>query len=157
MARMFAYLAFVAALSNVPNAKYLAHLAHQIQKQGFIRCSKSQKLCHIATIPSQIWDSTDNNGKMGYYYFIAFFSLVFHIYLSLRWLSLISSLSITLYLFPLLLAQESCSRSLARKLPPVLPVLTASFSTTRCRSHHLMLRFWLIWWVLGLLLSFDLG
>ena len=133
---MFAYLASVAALLNVPNAKYLAH---QTQKQGFIRCSKSQKLCHITTVPSQIWDSTDNNGKMGYYYFIAFFSLLFHRYLSLRWLYLISSLSITFYLFPLLPAQESCSRSLLRKLPPIspphFPILTVGLAS----PHHLIL------------------
>ena len=74
----------------------------------------------------------DNNCKIKYYYFIAFFSLFFHRYLSLCRLYLISSLSISLYLFPLLLAQESCSRSLSiphRNLAP-------SFSTTR----HLMLQ-----------------
>ena len=125
---------------NVPNAKYLAHLPHQTQKRSFIRCSKSKKLCHIATVPSQIlWDNMDNNGKMGYYYFIVFFSLLFHRYLSLRRLSLISSLSVTPYLFPLLSAQESCSRSLLRKLPPIssphFPVLTSP----RCWSRHLIL------------------
>ena len=78
----------------------------------------------------------DNNCKIKYYYFIAFFSLFFHRYLSLHRLYLISSLSITLYLFPLLLAQESCSRSLSiprRNLAP-------SFSTTHRRSRRLMLQ-----------------
>ena len=45
--------------------------------------------------------------------FIAFFSLLFHRYLSLHRLYLISFLSVTLYLFHLVLAQESCSRSLS--------------------------------------------
>ena len=84
-----------------------------------------------------------NNGKMGYYYFIAFFSLLFRRYLSLRQLYLISYLSVTPYLFPLLPAQESFSRSLSRKLPPIspphFPVLAADLTSPRRWSHRLIL------------------
>ena len=144
-------------MCQMPNIWHIWHTKHK----NFIRCFKSKKLCHIATVLSQIWDGTDNSGKMGYYYFIAFFSLLFHRYLSLRRLYLISSLSVTLYLFPLLLAQESCLRSLSRKIsslsPPHLPILTANLASPHRWSRHPMLWFWLIWWVLGLWLGFDLG
>ena len=36
--------ALSSALSNVPNAKYLAHLTHQSQKSSLISSSKSQKI-----------------------------------------------------------------------------------------------------------------
>ena len=52
--------ASVATLSNVPNVKYLTYLTHKTRKRNFIRCSKSQKLCHIATVLSHAtmakWD-----------------------------------------------------------------------------------------------------
>ena len=44
---------------NVPNAKYLAHLAHQTQKWCFMRCAKSQKLYNMATVSLQICNDTD--------------------------------------------------------------------------------------------------
>ena len=87
---------------------------------------------------------------MGYYYFIAFLSLLFHIYISLRWLYLISSLSVTLFSLP----SSPCSRKLLKiTLKKVAADLAASLSSPRRRSRRLMLQFWLIWWVLG----FDLG
>ena len=36
---------------NVPNAKYLAHLAHQTQKIPFIRCSKCYNFCNMLQYP----------------------------------------------------------------------------------------------------------
>ena len=57
------------------------------------------------------------------------------LFVTLR-LYLISSLSITLYLFPLLLAQESCSRSLSRPRCD----LAALFFTTCHQSHCLILQ-----------------
>ena len=56
---------------------------------------------------------------------------------------LLSSLFVTLYLFPLLPAQESYSRSLLRKLPPIspphFPVLVADLASPRRWSRHLIL------------------
>ena len=46
--------ALSSALSNVPNAKYLAHLTHQIQKQTLMRCAKCLKIMRHATVRSQI-------------------------------------------------------------------------------------------------------
>ena len=40
----FLLRALSSALSNVPNAKYLAHLTHQSQKPSLISSSKSQKI-----------------------------------------------------------------------------------------------------------------
>ena len=65
----------------MPNAKYLAHLAHQTQKQSFIRCSKSQKLCNTATVPSQIWDDTNRNGINFYIFLFSFLSPLFSLFL----------------------------------------------------------------------------
>ena len=98
---------------NVPNAKYLAHLAHQTQKWSIIKCSKSQKLCHIAIVPSQIWDGTDNNCKIKYYYFIAFFSLLFHRYLSLSLSTLSRFFSTTRHRSRYLMLQTSSPTSTA--------------------------------------------
>ena len=93
--------------------------------------------------------------------FYCIFLSPLHRYLSLHRLYLISSLFVTFYLFPLLLAQESCLRSLSRKLSPIslpyLPILTANLASPHRWSRRLMLWFWLIWWVLGLWLGFDLG
>ena len=68
--------ALSSSLSNVPNAKYLAHLAHQSQKWSLISSSKSQKIWDMATVPSQIWDGTDINTKHCLAYLIRFFSLL---------------------------------------------------------------------------------
>ena len=46
--------AFSIALSNVPNAKYLAHLAHQTQKRTLIKCAKCLKILRHAIVRSQI-------------------------------------------------------------------------------------------------------
>ena len=101
----------------------------------------------ISKIMSHCYSTVScNNGKMGYYYFIAFFSLLFHRYLSLRQLYLISSLSVTLYLFPLLPAQESCSRSLSRKLPLISLVLAADLAAL-CSSFGWFGGFWVCDWV----------
>ena len=61
------------ALSNVPNAKYLAHLAHQSQNPSLISSSKSQKIWDMAIVSSQIWDGTDINAKHCLAYLIRFF------------------------------------------------------------------------------------
>ena len=74
--------AFLSDVSNVPNAKYLVHLTHQTQKQALTSHSKSQKIWHISTVPSQIWDGTDNNAKHCLAYLIRFFSLLHHSSLS---------------------------------------------------------------------------
>ena len=105
-----------ASVAGVPYAKFLAFSAPNPK----IWASWSVPYAKNFGTPLQyIWDGTDNNCKIKYYYFITFFSLLFHIYLSpssfsvtLR-LYLISSLSVTLYLFPLLPVQESWSRSLS--------------------------------------------
>ena len=73
---LFVLRALSSALSNVPNAKYLAHLAHQSQKPSLISSSKSQKIWDMATVPSQIWDGTDINAKHCLAYLIRFFSLL---------------------------------------------------------------------------------
>ena len=101
----------------------------------------------ISKIMSHYYSTVScNNGKMGYYYIIAFFSLLFHKYLSLCQLYLISSLSVTLYLFLLLPAQESCSRSLSRKLLPILLVLAADLAAS-CSSFGWFGGFWVCDWV----------
>ena len=70
---------------NVPNAKFLAHLAHQTQKRSFIRCSKWQKLYHIWTVPLQICNGMEKCCKN----FIILYSL-FSL-LSLHFLSFLLS------------------------------------------------------------------
>ena len=84
--------ALSSVLSNVPNVKYLVHLAHQSQKLSLISPSKSQKIWDMATVPSQIWDSTDINAKHYLVYLIRFFSLL----LSNASLALSSSTSLAL-------------------------------------------------------------
>ena len=74
--------AFLSGVPNVPNAKYLAHLTHQTQKQALISRSKSQKIWNMSTVPSQIWDGTDNNAITVWLYVIRFFSLLHHLSLS---------------------------------------------------------------------------
>ena len=74
--------AFLSGVPNVPNAKYLAHLTHQTQKQALISRSKSQKIWNMSIVPSQIWDGTDNNAITVCLYLICFFSLQHHFSLS---------------------------------------------------------------------------
>ena len=62
--------ALSSALSNVPNAKYLAHLAHQTQKQTLIRCAKYAKIMKHATVRSHFWERTDENAISIYSFFI---------------------------------------------------------------------------------------
>ena len=71
---MLVLRASIAAMPNVPNAKYLAHLAHQTQKTPFIRCSKSYYFCHMWTVPSQICHCTDSCGISFYYFLFHFLS-----------------------------------------------------------------------------------
>ena len=47
-------IALPSGVPNVSNAKYLAHLTHQTQKQALISRSKSQKIWNMSTVPSQI-------------------------------------------------------------------------------------------------------
>ena len=58
------------ALSNVPNVKYLAHLAHQTQKQTLIRCAKCAKIIEHAIVRSHFWKRTDPNAIFVYCFFI---------------------------------------------------------------------------------------
>ena len=44
--------ALSSGLSNVPNAKYLAHLTHQTQKQVLIRYAKCAKIIEHTTVRS---------------------------------------------------------------------------------------------------------
>ena len=81
-------------------------------------------------ILSQVWDGTDNNGKMEYYYFIAFFSLLFHRYLSPSTLSYFFSLCHSLSL-----PSPPCSRKLLKiTLKKVATDLAASLSSPCHRS-----------------------
>ena len=86
-------------LLDVPNLKNYATLLQYHLKYEMVRTTMAK------------WDTI----------ILLRFSLSSSIYISLRQLYLISSLSVTLYLFPLLPAQESCSRSLSRKLPLISP------------------------------------
>ena len=54
--------ALSSGLSNVPNAKYLAHLTHQTPKTLFIRCSKCHNFCNIWIVSLHICHYTDGNG-----------------------------------------------------------------------------------------------
>ena len=111
---------------------------------SLMRCAICQKFWHITTVPSQIWDGTDNNCKIKHYYFVAFFSLLFHRYLSL---SLSDSIS---FLLSLSLSISSLS-SLLKKVAqdhflvlatislPHFPVLTADLANPRRWSHCLIL------------------
>ena len=87
------------ALSNVPNLKDYVTLLQYRLKYETVRTTMAK------------WDII----------ILLHLSLSSSIDISLRQLYLISSLSVTLYLFPLLPAQESCSRSLSRKLPLISP------------------------------------
>ena len=108
------------------------------QKQSTMRCSKSQKICHTATVRSQIWDGTDNNCKNKYYYFITFFSLLFHKYLSLRLLSLSFSNSIS-FLLSLSLSISSLSSLLKKVAQDHSLVLAVDLSSPRHRSLQSLL------------------
>ena len=62
--------ALSSALSNVPNVKYLAHLARQTQKRTFIRCAKCAKIIEHATLRSHFWKRMDPNAISIYCFFI---------------------------------------------------------------------------------------
>ena len=62
--------AFSSALLNVPNAKYLAHLAHQTQKWTLIKCTKCAKIMEHATVRSHFLECTDENAISIYCFFI---------------------------------------------------------------------------------------
>ena len=96
------------ALLDVPNLKNYATLLQYRLKYKTVRTAMAK------------WDII----------ILLHFSLSSSIDISLRQLYLISSLSVTLYLFPLLLAQESCSRSLSSPRHD----LAASYSSPR-RPH----------------------
>ena len=53
--------AFIADVSNMPNVKYLTHLAHQTQKRSFIRCVKYVKFLQHVTVPLHFWHGTNLN------------------------------------------------------------------------------------------------
>ena len=109
--------ALSSGLSNVPNAKYLAHLTHQTQKQTLIRYAKFAKIIEHATVRSHFWERMDENVISIYCFFI---------HLSLSSLITFSLLSPSLFISSLsiLPAQDLsylCSRSLAaspRRQPP---------------------------------------
>ena len=62
--------ALSSTLSNVPNAKYLAHLAHQTQKQTLIKCAKYAKIMEHAIVRSHFWEHTNENAISIYSFFI---------------------------------------------------------------------------------------
>ena len=102
--------AFSLALSNVSNVKYLAHLIHQTQKWTSIRCAKCLKILKHATVSNM--KAYRHKCHFGLIFFYSLFSLFSHHFI------LFSSLSITLYLFPL---SPPYSRSLTaspRHQPP---------------------------------------
>ena len=114
---------------GTPNTKMKLYQMFQISKI----------MPHCYSTVSNIMRQYGQQWQNGILLFFVFFSLLFHRYLSLRRLSLISSLSVTLYLFPLLSAQESCSRSLSRKLLPISPPHFPVLTSPRCWSRHLIL------------------
>ena len=111
--------ALSSGLSNVPNAKYLAHLTHQTQKQVLIRYAKCAKIIEHATVRSHFLERTDENAISVYWFFIhhSLSSLII-LHFSLLSPSLsISSLSV----LPAQDLSHLCSRSLAaspRRQPP---------------------------------------
>ena len=126
-----------ASVAGVPNAKFgIWPTKHQ--KQSIMRCFKSQKICHTTTVLSQIWDGMDNNCKNKYYYFITFFSLLFHKYLSLRLLSLSLSNSIS-FLLSLSLSILSLSSLLKKVAQDHSPVLAVDLSSPRHWSRQSLL------------------
>ena len=145
---LFVLKALSSALSNVPNAKYLAHLAHQSQKPSLISSSKSQKIWDMATVSSQIWDSMDINAKHCLAYLIRFFSLL----LSNASLALSPSTSLALFVWhsrhALLPIQSRHRRShhrrschAERQRPPRLT--TNRWPTLRRRGTLV----WRTWWL----------
>ena len=118
--------ASVATLSNVPNVKYLTYLTHKTRKRNFIRCSKSQKLCHIAIVLSHAtmakWDII----------------ILLHFSLSSPQISLSpSTLSYFLSLcHSLSLPSPPCSRKL---LKITLKKVATDLASPRCWSRRLML------------------
>ena len=76
----------------MPNAKYLAHLPHQTQKWSFMRCTKSQKLYNMATVPLQICNGTDRCSKNFIVLYSLFSLLSLHFFFSLLSHSLVPSL-----------------------------------------------------------------
>ena len=110
------------ALSNVPNLKNYATLLQYCLKYETVRTTVA-KWDIIILLHFSLSSSTDISLSIDSY--------------------LLSSLSVTLYLFPLLPAHESYSRSLLRKLPPIspphFPVLVADLASPRRWSRHLIL------------------
>ena len=60
--------------ADVPNAKYLAHLAHQTQKIPPIRCYICAKIILFVSVPLQICNGTDTNAKPKYCFLFDFLS-----------------------------------------------------------------------------------
>ena len=60
--------------ADVPNAKYLAHLAHQTQKIPHIRCYICAKIILFVSVPLQICNGTDTNAKPKYCFLFDFLS-----------------------------------------------------------------------------------
>ena len=72
--------ALSSALSNVPNVKYLAHLAYQTQKWTFIRCAKCAKIIEHAIVRSHFWKRTDPNAISVYWFLFIFLSPLSSLY-----------------------------------------------------------------------------
>ena len=64
----------------MPNAKYLAYMPHQIPKTHFIKCAKSQKFCHMWTVPLQICNGTDEKWYNFYCFLFSFLSPLSSVY-----------------------------------------------------------------------------
>ena len=115
-------------VANVPNAKYLAHLPHQTQKTPPIRCCVCDKFLQFVSVPLQICNGTDTDGKLKN--IILFnFSLSSHFFI---WFSL-SLFRICLSLFPKFLTRSSSSHNQMRarrrwKQRPIIVIL---------HNHHL--------------------
>ena len=62
----------------MPNAKYLAHLAHQTQKQSFIRCAKCAKFLQHAIVPLHFAMVRTQMAFVLNYFFIIHLSLSSH-------------------------------------------------------------------------------
>ena len=66
------YITFMVVLRapivDVANAKYLALLPHQTQKIPPIRCCICAKIIPFLSVPLQICNGTDRNGKLKYYF-----------------------------------------------------------------------------------------
>ena len=75
---LYVFRAPTVDVANVPNAKYLAHLPHQTQKIPPIRYVIYAKIIPFLSVPLQICNGMDRNGKPKYCFLFDFLSPLTH-------------------------------------------------------------------------------